>query len=164
MGDGGELAKAFVGEGVGIRTGNGLDSTSARCDRGFASYLDESDFSCGLYVRATAQFLAPSAKIHYSNDVTVLVTEEGHYVVGLFRVGNFNGFDGVVGEEVFVGESFDFLDLRRGDSFEMGKVETQAIGLYERTRLTHVIAQYLAQCPVQDVGGGVVSLDGEAPA
>ena len=44
----------------------------------------------------------------------------------------------------------------------VAEVEAQAIGGDQRALLLHVVAEHLAQGPVQEVGGGVVAADGVA--
>ena len=62
-----------------------------------------------------------------------------------------------------VREVLDLRDLLRSDRRVVAEVEAQAVGRDERTRLLHVLAEHLAQRPVQQVRAGVVPADRVAP-
>ncbi len=49
-----------------------------------------------------------------------------------------------------------------GEGVGRAEVEAQAVGVDQRALLLHVLAEHLAQRPVQDVGAGVVATDGVA--
>ena len=48
------------------------------------------------------------------------------------------------------------------DRLVVAEVEAQPVGRHQRALLLDVVAQHLAQGPVQQVGGGVVAADGVA--
>ena len=150
----------LVGPLVGGETGHGFDPAGACGNGGFADDPQGTDLPGRGYVGASAKFLAPSAEVDHPHGFAVLVAEESDDVVRFFGKRRFVGFEGIVQEELLVGYPFDFGKLLGLDSFEMGKVKAQAVGFDERAGLADVIAQHFAQGPVQDVGCGVVPLDG----
>ncbi len=78
-------------------------------------------------------------------------------------LGGLEGADGCVGERLAVGQPFDLLDLLGGDARVVGEVEPQPVGTDPRAGLLDVLAEHLAQRPVQDVRAGVVLADRVAP-
>ena len=103
------------------------------------------------------------AGLEDADDVAVLVAEEGDgaLVASLVHGGLVVAGLGV-GEDLGVGEVLDGRDLLGGQRLEVAEVEPEAVGLDERALLLHVVAEHLAQRPVQDVGAGVVPADGVA--
>ncbi len=59
-------------------------------------------------------------------------------------------------------EVFDVLQFFVGDAGEVREVEAQMIGIDQRSRLLHVLAQHFAQAGVQQVRAGVVAHGGVA--
>ena len=122
------------------------------------------DVAEGAHVGAATQLERMPAGLEHAHDVAVLVAEErdrtelGGVVLGGLVVAH-----RVVGEDLVVGEVFDLADLLGRDRLEVAEVEPQAVGRDQRTLLLHVVAEHLAQRPVQDVGAGVVAPDRVAP-
>ena len=71
--------------------------------------------------------------------------------------------DGVVGQDLVVGEVLDGADLLGGERVGRAEVEAQAVGVDQGALLLDGLAEHLAQRPVEDVGAGVVAADGVAP-
>ena len=109
---------------------------------------------------ASAKFLTPSSEVDPPDSLAVFVPEKSDNFVGFFGKGDFVRFEGIVEKELFVGYPFDFGELFGFDAFEMGKIEAQAVGFNKGASLADVIAQNFTQGPVQDMGCGVVALDG----
>src|SRR5690606_19688861 len=61
------------------------------------------------------------------------------------------------------GQVLDLPDLFGGQRLVVAEVEPQPVGRDQRALLLDVLAQHLAQGPVEDVGAGVVAPDGVAP-
>ena len=106
-----------------------------------------------------------AAGLEHPHDVAVLVAEEGD---GAHRLGLGLGrlVDAARGRcprTSPLARSSIRLDLVGGDRRVVAEVEAQAVGRDQRARLLHVLAEHLAQRPVQDVGAGVVAADGVAP-
>ena len=97
------------------------------------------------------------------HDLAVLVAEEGDGAHGLgLGLGGLVDPDPLVGEHLAVGQGLDPFDLLRLHRRVVAEVEPQMVRIHERAGLLHVVAQHLAQRPVEDVGAGVVAADGLA--
>ena len=64
-----------------------------------------------------------------------------------------------VAQDAAVDAGFDALQLIRRDRLGVGEVKAQAVGRHQRACLAGVLAQFLAQFGMQQVGGGVVAHD-----
>ena len=111
-------------------------------------------------MRTAAQLDRVPARFEHADDVAVLVSEErdGSELlrVGLRRLVVVHR---VVRKDLVVGEVLDLADLLVGERLIVAEIEAQAIRCYERALLLHVVAEDLAQRPVQDVRAGVIAPD-----
>ena len=101
--------------------------------------------------------------LQHAHLLAVLVAEEGNctHLLGLsLRDLGVVGARG--GEHDGVDEVLDGRDLGRTDRFVVAEVETQPLGRHHRAGLLHVVAEHLAQRPVQQMCAGVVAAGGVA--
>ena len=126
--------------------------------------LDRADVAERAHVGAAAQLGRVRAGLEHAHDVAVLVAEErdGAELLGVVLRGLVVA-DRDVGEDVVRStRSSISADLLGRDRLVVAEVEAQPVGRHERALLLHVVAEHLAQRPVQEVGGGVVAADGVA--
>ncbi len=144
--------------------GDGLDAAQVRPDRALADDLDRADVAGGAHVGAAAQLGRVRTGLEHPHDVAVLVAEEGDgaELLGELLRGLVVAHR-IVGEDLGVGEVLDADELVGRDGLVVAEVEPQAVGVDQRALLLDVLAEHLAQGPVQQVGGGVVAADGVAP-
>lgn len=89
--------------------------------------------------------------------------EQRHGALGLGGVDiGFLGLDLGVATDFGVDDILQGLQLFRLDRLEVAEVETQALAVHQRALLLYVVAQYLAQRGMQQVGRGVVERGGLA--
>src|SRR5450830_172490 len=139
-----ELFFARIEVGQGRSAGHRFNTTHTGRHTAFADDFQQADVAGTVGVDTAAQFHREvAAHAQDAHVVAVLLAEQRHGALGL--------------DDIFQG-----LDLRRLDRFEVAEVETQALAVNQRTLLLDVLAQHLAQCSVQQVGGRVVQRSGVA--
>ena len=94
--------------------------------------------------------LWPSSRKAYPKQFVPLLGEKSLYQGTLERF----SAEGFAAPLVMTGEDFRFLAV--GHGLEMGEVETQPLRSHQGTLLGHMIAQYLAQGGMYEVGGGMI--------
>ena len=158
---------ACVDQRFGLAARYDFDAAHACGRTGFVRHAEIADLCRHINVCAAAEFHAHAvffAKGDDTHGVAVLFTEEGH---GAFLDGaviaRLACVDIIVGQHDLVGTRFDVVNIFLAQRQGMGKVEAQALWRDQRAGLMHVIAQPLAQCRVQYVGGRVVAHDVPAP-
>ena len=163
---GGPPQPGLLGADVGQRGRGrqGLDAPDVGADRALPQHLDRADHAEGVDVGAAAQLDRAVAGLDDPHDVAVLVAEEGD---GADRLGVLLGRlvdpHRAVAQHLLVGLGLDpGQDLGR-DGLVVGEVEPQPVGGDHRAGLLHVVAEHVAQGPVQEVGAGVVAA-GALPA
>ena len=125
--------------------------------------LTRPDVAGGPHVGAAAQLGRVRAGLEHPDDVAVLVAEEGDGPELLGEVlGRLVVADRLVGQDLVVGQVLDLDQLVGRHRLVVAEVEAQPVGGDQRALLLDVLAQHLAQRPVQQVGGGVVAADGVA--
>ncbi len=111
---------------------------------------------------AAAELAAVAADVHHAHALAVFLAEEGEGALGLgVEVGLVAGDGGVI-EDAPVDDALDLAELAGRDCLEVGEVEAHAVGGVQAAGLAHVGADDAAEREVQEVGGGVVALDGAA--
>ena len=106
----------------------------------------------------TAAQLAGIGHVHHAHHVTILLAEQRHGTGGDSLVIRHLADDGGrVAADLGVDDGLDRLDLFRRHRLVVAEVEAGVIRIDQRTLLRHMIAQHLAQCLVQQVGGRVVA-------
>ena len=112
---------------------------------------------------AAAQLHGEVAHGHYPDSGAVLLAEGGHRAPGLGLVQRqLLGDDGQTVQNSTVDQILHLVQLLGGDAFKVSEVETQAVRLHQRACLMDVVAQYLHQRGIQQVGGAVGAADGGA--
>ena len=161
--DGGRLQKLCL-DAVevfeGVEAGDRLDTAQVGADAALGDDLHQADFAgCGN-MRAAAQLLAEALHVDNADELAVLFAEQAGN--SRFARGDQAGLIGVhamVFHDLAVGQALHLGELLAGGSLEMGEVEAKAVGGNQAACLLDMVAQHLAQGPMQDVGGTVVSAD-----
>ena len=113
----------------------------------------------------TAAELERAVAGFYDTDViAVLLVEEGDRaeLVGM-QLAGLIGAHRRVGENLGVHHLLHLVEFGLRDARMVAEVEAQVLGVHEGALLLHVLAQHLAQGPVEQVRSGVVAADGVAP-
>ena len=147
---------------VGGLAGDGFEAAGAGGDCSFGDDFNEADFAGGGNVGAAAEFAAVTASVHDAHGLAVFLAEEGEGAFGFFVELGFVGGDGGVFEDALVDETLDLTELGGSDGLEVGEIEAETVGGVERAGLADVRAEDFAQGPVEEVGRGVVAVDGAA--
>ena len=139
---------------IGAEPGDGLDAAEVRADRALGHDLHRADVAEGAYVGAAAELGGVRAGLEHAHDVAVLVAEEGDgaELLGL-------GLGGLVvadrarwrGSRGWRGPRCAAICVG-GDRLVVAEVEAQPVGRDQRALLLDVVAEHLAQRPVQEVG------------
>jgi hypothetical protein len=141
-----------------------LDPPEVRADRFLPGDDDYPDLRRVRDVRAAAQLLRVVADLHDAHEVPVLLAEDSHRAD---RPGEVEA--GLVGARRIVGHHAvcelpgDVLDPSVAQRLEMVEVEAEPAGLDQRPGLRGVLAQPVAQHPVEDVRRGVCALRAPPP-
>ena len=139
---------------------HGLDAAHAGGDGALREDAQRADLRGVVQMRAAAQLSARAVHIHNTHDVTVLLPEERRGAGGSGLVdGHFLHGDGVTVQDRVADDLIDAAQLLRAHGGEVREVEAQPVGLHERARLMHMVAQHLAQGRVQQVRRGVRAHD-----
>ena len=144
--------------------GDRLDAAQVRADRPLGHDLHRADVAerggrgCRRTARSSARpasstrtmspYLSPKKAMAPSSRASSLVVSKWR-TGALARISR-------------VGQVLDGPDLLGRDRLEVAEVEAQPVGRHQRALLLDVVAEHLAQRPVQDVGAGVVAADGVA--
>ena len=111
---------------------------------------------------ATTTKLYARTKLDHAHIVAIFLAKECHSAHGLRLIDW--GMTALLEHEVLtddlVGQYLSFAQLLRGHLLEVREVKAQAVGIHEATLLLYVLAQYLAECVVDDVCSRVVACDG----
>ena len=119
----------------------------------------------GPHVGAAAQLGGVRTGLEHAHDVAVLVAEEGDgaELLGVRPWWSRSGAPGRWrGSRRWRGPRSRAICVGR-HRLVVAEVEAQPVGVDERALLLDVLAEHLAQRPVEEVGGGVVAADGVAP-
>src|SRR5208282_1346660 len=141
-----------------------LDSPHSRGDSRFRLELENADIAGARDVRAAAQLDRKIAHPDHADAVAVLVAEkcERARLDGVVVRHLLDGHFGVLADA-----RVDlFLDRRERVALDrplMREVKTQLVGIDQRARLMHRIAQDVAQRVVQNVRRGMIQHGGVAP-
>src|SRR6185503_9786795 len=149
-------------------TGNGLDAAHAGGNRTLADNAEQADLARGAGVGAAAQFhritvqrSRLAADLDDADGLAVFLTEELEDVLARLHVGvrDFGPTHAGVFDDALVDELLDVVHLRereRGAVEIKGQLLRTDIGTFLRSLLAHDFVQG----PVEQVGDGVVELDG----
>ena len=120
-------------------------------------------WSRARYMGAAAQLDRVVTRFDHAHDLAVFFAEEGDRpgLLGLFARRLRRRY-GLVAQYLCVDEVLHAPDLLIGHRPEMAEVEPQPVGSHQRALLAHVVAEHLAQRPVQQMGPGVVAPYGVA--
>ena len=142
---------------------HGLDAAHVGAHRRLARDLQKADLGGIAHMAAAAQLTGKVARLHHAHDLAVLLAEQPRDAggAGLLQRRLVNS-GGSGAHDVLVGLALHLGQLLGRARLEMGEVEAQAIGTHVRAGLLHMVAEHAAQSGVQDMGGGVVALDGGA--
>ena len=114
-------------------------------------------------MRAAAELKTVSAHIHHTDHIPVLFAKQGGSMglLCLFQ-GHLLCHDRIVSQNRLVHGHPHGIQLffRRGG--EVGKVKTQEVGIHQRARLMHMLAQHIAEGAVQQMGRAVRAAEGHA--
>ena len=144
-----------------VLTCRSLDTADAGSHAALRENLEEPDAACRAGVDTTTE-LARRSEANHTYLVAVLLAEQGNgaqflgFVEG--HVAMFVNMD-VLTDHV-VHHALYLSQLLVADLLEVGEVETQCVGRYERAFLLHMVAQNLLQGIVQQVGGSMVGCRG----
>ena len=142
-------------------TRDGLDAANAGSDAALTGDANHAELACCLGVAATAE-LNGVAELHHAHLVAILLTKQGNgtHLLGFIdgTVAEFLQWD--VGANLLVDDVFHLAQLLGCDLLEVREVEAQSVSRDERAALLHMCAQHLAQGCVEQVGAGVVRLNG----
>ena len=116
------------------------------------------------HVGAAAQLDRVRPRFQHPHHIAVLVAEEGNGADRL-RVAHRRLVvtAAAVGDDLGIRDALNLAQLRGTHAFVVAEVESQPIGRHQRAGLLDVMAEHLAQRPVQDVRAGVIAADGAAP-
>src|SRR3990172_1896581 len=141
-----------------------LDAADARGSTPLGHDFEEADLGRVVQVGAAAEFAAVVIDLHHAHAVAVFLPEEGHgALTPRVLVGRPARAHGQRLEDPLVDAPLDGRALLRREGGEVREVEAQPVGRHQRSRLLGVIPQHFVQCPVQQVGGGVVAHDVPPP-
>src|SRR5665648_371033 len=147
-----------------VETGDGFNPPQIGADAALGHGLDEPDLAGARDMSPAAELLAEVADFQHSDDLAVLLTEQGGDAE--LPSGSQRGFvvpDGVVLHHLVVRQLLDAAQRLVARRLEVREVEAEPVRRHEGACLPHVLAEYLAQRPVQDVGSRVVAPDALAP-
>ena len=160
--DGGE-GGFFVCNEVECRlTGDGFDATGAGGDGHLGDDFDKADFAGGADVGAAAELAAVTADIDDADELAVFVAEEREGSFGFLVELSLVGFDLGVVDDLGVDELLDLEELGVRDGFEVREIEAHAVGGLRGAGLADVGAEDFAERPMDQVRGGVMTVDGAA--
>ena len=111
------------------------------------------DVSGGGYMGTSAE-LDGRAELDDTHMVTVFFTEKGDgtQLLGFFDRNVAVFLQRYVGTDLGVDDVFHLADFFIGHFLEVREVEAQGVRSYQRTLLFHMVAEYFAECGVQQVG------------
>ena len=147
-------------QGERVVAGDGLQPAHVGADRRFRSDVERPDVAQGPHMGAAAQLHRMAAGFEHPHQLSVLLPEEGDRadLPGMVE-GGLVVAARLVAEHFGVDQVLHVGDLLRREGLVVAEVETETVGTDPRSLLLHVVAEHLAQRPVQDVGGGVVAPD-----
>ncbi len=149
---------------VGAHAGERLDASRVRGYRALGNEDQRPDLPGRRDVGTPAELGRIVADLHHPHAFAVLVAEEREraHLLGLLLRG-LEGLHTGVFDDPRVDGLLDVEQLFGGGGVEVAEVEAKTVGGHERAGLVHVVAEDLAQAPVQDVGTGVVLADVLSP-
>ena len=131
-----------------------------------AEDVEEADFSGGRGVSAAAKLDTDgrSAGPEDANLIAVFFIEEGNGTLfNRFLIGHLFIIDRQVLPDFIIDDALHLFQFRRGHGGEMGEVKAEPLRGDQRTPLPGMVTQHLAEGKVEQVGGGVVAGDIQAP-
>src|SRR6266545_4612311 len=155
-----ELALA-VGVAQRLQPREGLDAAQVGPDGGLAEDDHGPDLAAVADVGAAAQLAREVADVDHPNSLAVLLAEQADGPRRL-RLGQAGVPDlhVRVGQELAVDRGLDLGEPLGRHGREVGEVEAEPAGVHQRALLPGVLAELVAQRPVEGVGGGVAAGDG----
>ena len=141
-----------------LEAGQGLDPAQVGPDRGLAEHVHRPDLAAVADVGAAAQLAGEVADLDHPDHRPVLLAEQrerpGRLGLGQAAVPHRHVR---VGQELAVDGRLDLGQPLGRDRLEVGEVEAQPAGVDQRALLAGVLAQLVAERPVEGVGGGVAA-------
>ena len=148
--------------------GQRFEAANSRRDRAFADNLEQLDVAQRVDMRAAAQLhaviiLDGAANAQDTHLVAVFFAEQRHRAGGNRFVGSHQPRrDRRVGADLGIHFGFDRGDVVRRQCRGVREIEAQAIGGDQAAFLGDVIAEAMAQCGVEQMGGAVIGADSVA--
>ena len=142
---------------------DGLDPADAGGDGAFAGDVETAHLGGVVQVGAAAQFHGVAAHVDHADYIPVLFGEQRHraQLLGLVH-GHLVAFHTVAFQDGLVDLLLNGDQLFAGDGGEVGEVEAQVIRIDQGAGLLDVVAQDVLEGSLEQVGGGVGTLDGLA--
>jgi len=138
-------------------TGNRFDAAHARSDTAFGQDFEQPDIAGATHVGSAAQLGRECTHAQHPYPLAVFFAEQGHgtEIERLLHV-HLMHFGLGVATDLRIDQGFDLRQLRAAHRLEMGKVEAQPLRRHQRAFLADMLAQYLAQRGMQQMGGRMV--------